>query len=228
MKIIKALALGTALALPVAAMAEAPRITVTGEGRVDARPDIATITLGVTTEGATAAEAMSGNSASLQTVLDRLKGAGVEDRDLQTSGLSLNPNWTQTDGAAPSISGYIASNVLTVRVRAIDSLGGVLDAAVSDGANTLNGVTFDLADPAPVMDEARKLAVADALARARLLAEAAGVSLGDILSISEGGAVELPRPMFRMDSAAAGVPVAGGEVSRNASVTVEFAIDQPE
>lgn len=228
MKIIKALALGTALALPVAAFADAPRITVTGEGRVDARPDLATITLGVTTEGATAAEAMSGNSAALQTVLDRMKGAGIEDRDLQTSGLSLNPNWTQAENAAPTISGYIASNVLTVRVRAIDSLGAVLDAAVSDGANTLNGVTFDLADPAPVLDEARKLAVTDALARARLLADAAGVGLGDILSISEGGAAEPPRPMFRMDSAAAGVPVAGGEVSRSASVTVEFAIDQPE
>lgn len=224
MKTIKALLLASTLALPVAAFAQDAHITVTGEGRVDARPDLATITLGVTTEGTTAAEAMGANSTEVQAVLDRLKAAGIEARDLQTTGLSLNPNWTQTEGQSPSIDGYVASNMLTVRVRALDGLGGVLDAAVADGANTLNGVTFDLADPEPMLDEARKLAVADALARARLLAEAAGVTLGDIVSITEGGGMEPPRPMYRMEAASA-VPVAEGEVSRSASVTLVFAID---
>ncbi len=225
MNTIKALLLGTALAMPVAASADEPRITVTGEGMVEARPDLANVTLGVTTEGPTATEAMSANSTELQAVLDRLKAAGIEDRDLQTSGLSLNPNWTQAEGEAQRITGYVATNMLTVRVRALDGLGEVLDAAVSDGANTLNGVTFDLAEPEPLLDEARKLAVADAMARARLLAEAAGVRLGDIVSISEGGGgMQPPMPMYRMDAASA-VPVAAGEVSRSASVTVVYEIE---
>lgn len=231
MRILNALMLATALAMPAAAaMAEAlsPRITVTGTGSVDSRPDMATISLGVTTQGGTAAEAMGRNSEELARVLEKLRASGVEDRDLQTSGLSLNPNWTNSnDGTAATISGYVASNQLTIRVRALDSLGGILDAAVKDGANTLNGVAFGLTDPKPVEDEARKRAVQDAAARAALLTTAAGVQLGQVLSITEGGGFEPPRPMYRMDAAeASAVPMAEGEISTAASVTVVYAINQ--
>lgn len=231
MRILNALMLATALAMPAAAAmaeAESPRITVTGTGSVDSRPDMATISLGVTTQGGTAAEAMGRNSEELARVLEKLRASGVEDRDLQTSGLSLNPNWTNSnDGTAATISGYVASNQLTIRVRALDSLGGILDAAVKDGANTLNGVTFGLTDPKPVEDEARKRAVQDAAARAALLTTAAGVQLGQVLSITEGGGFEPPRPMYRMDAAeASAVPVAEGEISTAASVTVVYAINQ--
>lgn len=228
MRTMKALMIGAAMSLPMAVFADEPRITVTGEGRVDAQPDLAIVTLGVTTEGATAAEAMAANSTELAAVLERLRGSGIEERDLQTTGLSLNPNWSQAEGEASRITGYTASNMLTVRVRALDGLGDALDTAVSDGANTLNGVTFDVADPKPLMDEARRLAVADALDRARLLTEAAGVVLGDVVSISEsGGGMPMPERAYRMD-AAASVPVAGGEVSRSANVTVVFEIDKPQ
>ncbi|WP_444666677.1 SIMPL domain-containing protein [Cereibacter changlensis] len=231
MRILNALMLATALAMPAAAAmaeAESPRITVTGTGSVDSRPDMATISLGVTTQGGTAAEAMGRNSEELARVLEKLRASGVEDRDLQTSGLSLNPNWTNSnDGTAATISGYVASNQLTIRVRALDSLGGILDAAVKDGANTLNGVAFGLTDPKPVEDEARKRAVQDAAARAALLTTAAGVQLGQVLSITEGGGFEPPRPMYRMDAAeASAVPMAEGEVSTAASVTVVYAINQ--
>jgi uncharacterized protein YggE len=232
MRILNALMLATALALPMAVAAaaqESARITVTGEGRVDARPDLATITLGVTSEGKTAAEAMVANSTGLAAVLARLKAAGIEDRDVQTTGLSLNPNWqSKPDGTDPAIVGYIASNMVTVRVRALEKLGPVLDAAVKDGANTLNGVTFGLIDPAPAMDEARKRAVADAMVRAKLLTGAAGVSLGPILSITEGGGYVPPQPMYRMEAgmAADSVPVAEGEISMTANVTIVFGITQ--
>ncbi|NUB44025.1 SIMPL domain-containing protein [Fertoebacter nigrum] len=232
MRILTALALATAIALPFAAMAQevqSPRITVTGEGRVDARPDMATITLGVMTEAATAAEAMAANSAELAKVLERLRAAGIADRDLQTTGLSLNANWQSTrDNAPPVITGYIAQNMLTVRVRALDTLGGVLDAAVQDGANTLNGVGFGLTDPDPAMDEARKRAVADAVAKATLLTGAAGVGLGPIIEITEGGGYAPPMPQFRMEAgmAADAVPVAEGEVTMTAQVTVIFALEQ--
>jgi uncharacterized protein YggE len=218
-----ALILTTPLALPSFAD-EAARITVTGEGSVNARPDMATVSLGVTTEAKTAADAMAANSVQLGLVLERLRGAGIEDRDLQTSGLSLNPNWQQVDGQlTPTIVGYIASNMLTVRVRALDNLGSVLESAVTDGANTFNGLSFGLADPAAALNEARKLAVSDAMARAKLLSEAAGVTLGAVVAISEGGGMGGPMPMFRMDAAAASpVPVAAGEVATTASVTVVF------
>ena len=230
MRILKSVFLATALAFPVAGAAfatDAPRITVTGEGRVDTRPDMATISLGVTTQGATAAEAMAANSTQLATVLANLKTAGIADADLQTSGLSLNPNWSQSDsGSAAQISGYIASNMLTVRVRALDGLGGVLDAAVTDGANTLNGVTFGLAEPNPVLDEARKRAVADATHRATLLSSAAGTELGNVISITEGGGYVEPGPMFRMAADAASVPVAEGQVAMSANVTMVWELKE--
>ena len=231
MRILNILALSTALCLPfaVSAVAQvAPTIVVTGEGTVSSAPDIATISLGVTTTAATAAEAMAENSKSLSAVLDRLKAAGVAPKDMQTSNLQLNPNWVSYDsGASSKIDGYTASNMLTVQVRALDTLGSVLDSSISDGANTLNGVTFGVAEPRPALDEARKKAVADAIARATLLVQAAGVELGPIVSIAETSNMAQPMPMFRMEAdAAASVPTAGGEVGLTASVTIAFEIKQ--
>ncbi|PLL11279.1 SIMPL domain-containing protein [Tabrizicola sp. TH137] len=219
-----------AVALPVPVLAEtAPAtITVTGEGTVTAAPDLATVSLGVTTQGETAAEAMAANTSALTAVLDRVKAAGVEDRDIQTSTLNLNPNWSNSDGSSmPVIQGYVATNVLQIRVRDLPKLGEVLDAAITDGANTLNGISFGLAEPEPAMDEARKAAVAKARARAELLTGAAGVGLGRIVSISESGFMP-PMPMYRMEAALAEapVPVEGGEVGVSASVTVTWEIAQ--
>jgi hypothetical protein len=205
-----------------------PQITVTGEGQVEAAPDMATMTLGVTTEARTAAAALSDNSTQLAQVLARLRAAGVAERDLQTTGLSLNPNWqAPSEGGTPRITGYVASNMLTVRLRDLEAMGGVLDAAIGDGANTFNGLSFGLSDPAPAMAEARRLAVADAIARATLLTEAAGLTLGPVLSISEGGVRAQPGPMFRMEAVAdAPVPVAGGAVATQASVTIVFGLGE--
>ncbi len=230
MRVLPALLLTVGLALPLPGLAEAPQtpmITVTGTGTVEAAPDIATLSIGVTTQGETAAEALSANTAALAGVMARLSGAGIEARDMQTSNLSLNPNWTGYDSASvagPTISGYVAANILTIRVRQLDGLGAVLDAAVSDGANTLNGLTFGLADPEPALNAARQEAVADARARAELLAAAAGVKLGRVISISEGAAASDPVPMFRADALAAPVPVAGGEVGLSASITIFYEI----
>lgn len=205
-----------------------PLITVTGEGVVDGVPDIATLSLGVTTIGDSAAAAMAANTEALNAVMARLKGAGIGDRDMQTTNLSINPNWTGYDnGARQRIDGYTASNQLTVRIRELDGLGSVLDAAIQDGANTLNGLSFGLSEPRPAMDQARKEAVEDARARATLLVEAAGATLGPIVSITEGGGYMPPQPMFRQSADAAGaVPVAAGEVATTASVTVVFEITQ--
>lgn len=221
-----ALALSTALALPFAtpALAEAT-ITVTGEASIATTPDMATVSLGVTTEGATAAEAMAANSKALTAVIDRLKAAGIAEHDLQTANLSLNPNWTGYDsGSTPKITNYMAMNMLNVRVRDLAVLGAVLDASIADGANTLNGITFELAAPRPVQDEARKAAMQDATAKANLYATAAGVKLGKIASIAEVQNYGGPMPVFMEAKAASPVPVASGQIALQSQVTVVYEI----
>lgn len=213
-----------------AAMAGAGRITVTGEGRVEAAPDIATITLGVQVRGDTAAAALAANSERLAAVLARLKAAGIADRDLQTSGLGLGPQMDYSrDGQPPRVVGYDAMNMLTVRVRDLAKLGAVLDKAVGDGANTLNGLAFGLAEPQAALDRARVAAVQDARRKAEMMAAAAGVSLGAVLEMSEstGGG---PQPYFRgapMAMEAAAVPVQGGEVSLSVQVSITWEIKAP-
>lgn len=228
MRALSALILSTALALPLATTASAEdavrSISVTGTGTIEAAPDMATLMIGVTTQGKTAAEALAENSKATDAVIARLTASGIAARDMQTSNLSINPNWTGYDSSTPTISGYVASNMLTVRVRALDTTGAVLDAAVADGANTLNGMTFGLADPEPAYKEARKEAVTDARAKAELLATAAGVKLGQVLSISDAGAMTDPAPMYRDAVAASPVPVVGGELGLVANVAVTWEI----
>jgi uncharacterized protein YggE len=217
------------LAATSAARADSsPTITVTGSAIITAVPDLATISVGVTTNGATASEAMTANSTAVSAVITRLQATGLEARDYQTSSLSLNPNWvTNAAGTGSEIKGYVAGNMLTIRVRALDQLGTVLDALITDGVNTLNSLTFGLQNARPMEDEARKQAVADAMARANLFAAASGSKLGPILSISEGGMnAPYPAPMFRMAADAAPVPVAQGEVEVSASVTIVYKLGE--
>lgn len=211
------------LSLPFAALAEPGTISVTGHGEVAVVPDMATLNIGVTSSGDTAAAALAANNEALGAVIGRLIGAKVSDRDMQSSNLSLNPNWVMTaDGLGQEIKGYVASNQLTVRIRDLASVGAVLDAAVQDGANTLNGLSFGLADDADEQDAAKKAAVADALARAKLLAEAAGAKLGPIVSITEGGGYMPPMPMASFKADAASVPVLAGEIGVVADVTITW------
>ena len=229
MRVLTALILSAAIALPVVVPASAqdayPRtISVTGTGTIEAAPDMATLQIGVTTQADTAAAALTANSAATEAVIARLTAAGIAPRDMQSSNLYLSPNFTGYDSSTPSISGYVASNMLTVRVRKLDTIGSVMDAAVADGANTLNGLTFGLADPEPTFNEARKEAVADARAKAELLAEAAGVKLGPVLYISDSGAMTDPAPMYRDAESASPVPVVGGELGLIANIAVTYEI----
>jgi uncharacterized protein YggE len=225
MRVLNSLMLTAALAFPISTVAAyAGTITVTGEATVDAAPDMATISFGMTTDGVTAAEAMSKNNLALAAVIDRLKSAGVAEADLQTSSLTLNPNWVGYEsGETPTIAGYVASNMLNVRVRDLPALGGILDQSITDGANTLNGITFELANPRPVQDAARKAAIADAAARAALFAEAAGVKLGAVSDVIENQGYGAPMPVFKAaDAADSALPVASGQIGIMASVTVVF------
>ncbi len=230
MKRLAVILLSVAFLVPGLARAEGPTITVTGQGQVSRAPDMATISLSVTASAPNAAAAVAQVAKNLTGVLDRLKAEGVAEPDMQTSGLALSPVWeTPRPGsnAVPKITGFSASSAVSVKVRALDHLGGVLDGVVKDGANGFAGLEFGLADPAPAQDDARKAAVADALHKAALYAAAAGVKLGAVQSIADqdGGG---PRPVMMkaapMFAEAAPMPVAQGEVTLQASVTMVFAI----
>ena len=203
---------------------EAPRIIVTATGSASAVPDMATVSLGVEREAVTASQAMDEVAAAANAVMEKIQAAGIETRDVQTSSLNLNPVWDQGNGR-PRIRGYSASTMLTVRVRDLDMLGGLLDSVVSEGANTLNGLSFGFGDAAPLETAARSDAVAKARQKAETLATAAGVTLGPVQTISEGDIGGGPVPMFRtMAMEAAPMPVAEGELDVRVSVTVVFAI----
>lgn len=220
------LALMAVLALPLAgplAAQEAPRrITVTGEGRVEAAPDLATLTAGVQSEALTAAPALEATSTAMRAVFDALAAAGIAPADMQTSQLSVDPVWA--DDGSGRVRGYSASNLVTIRVRDVTQLGAVIDAVGAAGANRVFGVAFELAEPRAQLDAARERAVADARAKAELLAKAAGVTLGPVLSIREGGE-PAPGPMFRAEMADAAPPVAEGVVGIEARVEIVYGLD---
>ena len=231
MRMFPALATAIVLALPAAAETVPATIAVTGEGKVEMAPDMAMLSLGVMTQADTAAAALKANSDGLSGALDRLKAAGIEGRDIQTSGLSLHPNVDYSStGREPQVRGYTASNMLTVRLRDLSVLGQTLDAVVTEGANTLNGLSFGLQNPDEATDEARRRAVADATHKAALYAEAAGVTLGRIVTISEQGNYGGPQPMMmaeaRLAKDAGSVPVASGEISIGATISAVYEIAQ--
>lgn len=219
---------GAAIA-QAASPAEAPRtLSIGGTGRVDLAPDMAMVRIGVTHQGEVAAEALRLTSDAVAAMLARLQELGVAARDMQTAGLSLTPVWRDRRSGEEQLQpwGFEASNIVSLRLRDLDALGTVLDALVSDGANRLDGVSFGLQDPESAMDEARRLAVADARRKAALFAEAAGVTLGPVLSLSEtGGGVPRPQMMEMAAMRSDAVPIAAGEVGIAASVQMVFALE---
>jgi uncharacterized protein YggE len=202
------------------------RLSVTGQGEARIAPDMATVQLGVTTRAASAAEAMKQNSDQQRAVIAALAGAGIAERDIQTSGLGLNPVMDYSQDRAPSVTGYEASNSVSVRVAEIARLGEVLDAIVTAGANQINGISFTREDGADAEDEARRAAVEDARHKAEVLAKAAGLTLGPVLVLRDAQASAGPQPMMRAAMAAekADVPVQAGEVSMAAQVEMDFAL----
>lgn len=213
-----------------------PRILVTGEGSVDIAPDMAVLSLTVTRQAETARAALDANSSAMKEVQAAMKSAGVDQRDLQTSGFSIQPNYfyppQQPSGKRepPEIVGYTVRNSLTVRVRDISSVGLILDKSVSLGVNEGGNITFTNDDPSEAIKKARVKAVQHALDKAKTLAGAAGVKIGQILEISEQSYSPRPMSMARaevsMGRAADAVPVATGENTYRVTVNVSFAIDQ--
>lgn len=216
-----------ALLLPAAALAADPRsLTMNGHGETRTAPDQVQVNAGVTTSAATAAQALSANTARMKDVFAALARMGVADKNIRTVNFSVSPQYTGgNNNERPRLTGYQVNNEVSVRLEDVAKLGAALDALVISGANQMNGISFSVRDPAPMLAQARAEAIADAKLRAETYARAAGVTLGPILSISEGGG-EGPRPVYKVMamSARAPVPVAAGEESITADVSVVWEI----
>lgn len=215
---------------------QVPRILVTGEGSVDLAPDMAMLTLSVVREADTATAALEANSAAMNGVMAAMRGEDIEDRDLQTSGFSIQPRYfyppreSNREPEPPRIVGYTVRNSLTVRVRDIKRVGIILDKSIALGVNEGGNIVFGNDDPSAAIEQARVMAMQNAMAKAHTLAEAAGVKTGKILEISEQSFSPRPKPMVRAEMAMArssdAVPVATGENTYKVMVNVAFAIEQ--
>jgi uncharacterized protein len=224
-----AITAGLLLAAPARAQTVPPAmISVTGEAIISVPPDLAQIDGGVTSEAKTAREASDANNAAMGKVLLALKGAGIDEKDFQTSRLSLQPqNAPNRTNGPPVIVGYRASNRVTIRLRDVTKVANVIDTLVGAGANDIGGINFMVSQASKLLDDAREKAIADARRKAEIYAKAAGVTLGAPISISEEGS---PAPMqFRKMAGgmAAAAPVAQGEETLGVTVSVSWAI-KPE
>ena len=218
---------GALLTAPALAQVIPPAaISVTGEASVSVPPDLAEIDGGVTSEAKTAREASEANNAAMGKVLQALKGAGIEEKDIQTARLSLQPQSAPNRSGPSAIAGYRASNRVTLRVRDVTKVASVIDTLVGAGANEIGGINFVVSQASKLLDEARERAVADARRKAEIYAKAAGVTLGAPLSISEEGN-SAPAPYRRMAAGmAVSAPVAQGEETLQVTVSVSWAIKQ--
>ncbi|WP_068874267.1 MULTISPECIES: SIMPL domain-containing protein [unclassified Phenylobacterium] len=230
--LMRATAIGLALAVTAAApaalaqaappaadtMFRATTLNLAAYGETKVAPDMATITLGVMTEGKTAAEAMQANAARMNAVVASLRKAGIPDKDIQTSNLNLNPQYRYQENQPPVLVGYQASNNVTVTVNDLKRLGPAVDATVNAGANQVHGISFGLSDPTAAENAAREAAVKALAAKADLYAKATGHRISRLVSLSEGGgyAPQPPMPMVayaaKREMADAGTSISAGEM----------------
>ena len=211
--------------LTIQAVTDRPSLNLSAYGEVKTAPDMATINFGVVTEATTAAEAMRLNAERMTQVMAALRRAGIAERDVQTSGLNLSAQYDYVQNEPPRLRGYQANNRVTVVINDLTRVGTTADAVVAAGVNQIDGIGFGLRDPSAAENEARRVAVRNLQAKASLYAQALGVELAGIRSLSEGGgyAPQPPMPMFgnravSMDSAES-TPVAGGQLTVRIDIT---------
>ncbi len=240
---LRALMLGSTLltlAIPAAAMAQSqpnggaplvvqavvdrPALNLSAYGEVRVAPDMATISFAVVTEASSAAEAMRMNADRMNQVMTALRRAGVAERDVQTSGLNLSAQYDYVQNEPPRLRGYQAQNRVTVIINDLGAVGSTADAVVAAGVNQIDGIGFGLKDPSAAENQARRLAVRALQAKATLYADALGVQLGGIRSLSEGGGYSPPQPMLQMARAemsmdAGSTPIAAGQLTVRIDIT---------
>jgi uncharacterized protein YggE len=223
-----------ALAVPAAASAQSAlqvqpitgtRLDISATGEVVRVPDVAIISTGVVTKAPTATAAIQQNAQRMERVRAALRRAGIADKDIQTSQLSLNPDYAYAQNQAPRLTGYQASNQVSVRFHDIGETGKILDALVSEGANQISGPSLTIDKPEAALDEARTKAIANGRARADLYARALGMRVVRLLSVSESGGYAVPPPappMVMMAERSADTKIDAGEQTLQVSVSMSF------
>ena len=206
-------------------------ISLSGHGEVRAVPDMAVITMGVMSSSETARAALDANTKAMSDLMATLKAANIDAKDIATSNFSVNPrlDYGQNGGQPPKVAGYDVSNNVTVTVHKIETIGSLLDRAVTSGSNQINGISFSVSNPEAAMDEARIEAVKDATRKAKLYADATSTTLGSVISIIEGGGMVQPPIMLqiqarRMAADASPVPIAQGEQVIGVDVNMSWEI----
>ncbi len=231
MKRLIATAIAAAFTLSAPAFADtaspnATALSLSVEGESTATPDMATVSFGVQTQGKTAADALQANNARMTAVMAALKNAGIATKDIQTSSLNLNPQYTYGNNVPPTLNGYQASDQITVRVEDLSRTGPVIDQVVKAGINQIDSVTFGLKDNNAALDQARQSAVATLAQRANLYAAATGLHVTRLVSLEEGEhqSVVPPRPVFAMAkmAAPAATPISEGELHLSVTVSATY------
>jgi uncharacterized protein len=205
-----------------------PSITVTGNGKVVYVPDIGYIQVGVSSDAWTAAEAWKKNEEIVKKIFAALKKLGVEEKDLKTSNLNVQPRYLYKPNEEPKFLGYTASYDLSVTVRNLDQMGALLDSMVDAGANRNMNISFGCSKIDELVDEARVKAVADARKKANLYVTGAGAHLGDVLGISDTPNYQpryFPVDAMALKEGKASLPIAAGEQEMTITVTITWAID---
>lgn len=208
--------------------ADATVLNVSSEAEARRVPDVATLSAGVVTQAADGDAALRQNAQQMEKVMQAVRAAGIAEKDVQTSGITLHPQYSYKDGQSPRITGYQASNSVALKVRDLARLGKVLEALAAQGANQINGPSFEIDQPEPVYDEARVAALRQAQARAETYAKSLGLRVRRIVSISESrsGGHRLTRMMgaraLAMDSSSTSPPLAPGETSLSVNLDVTF------
>jgi len=210
----------TVMLVPLPSSALDKLVTVTGEATVAVAPDTAMIRIGVSSQDKTAREASDANAKQMTAVLNAIKNNGIAERDIQTSSLSLQPQYDTSKAGTARLTGFQATNQVTVKMRDISKLAAVVDSAIAAGANEMSGIEFIVSEQSKLLDQARDDAIADAHRKAELYAKAAGAKLGRVVAISEEGSQPPPRPMQALRAGA--VPIAPGEQTLRAVVTVSY------
>lgn len=205
---------------------DATLVAVAVQGEARRAPDVATLSVGVVTEAPDGNAAMRANAERMSKVMDAIKRVGIAEKDVQTSGVSLSPQYQYRDQQTPRITGYQASNTVSLKVREIAELGEVMDALAGAGANQIYGPNFEIDEPEPVLGEARRAAIEQARARAATYASALGMKVRRIVSINEGaGGGIRPMPYMAMSKAAdaaESTPIAPGENTLSVNLEVVF------
>lgn len=205
-----------------------PKIKVSATGHAAQAPDQASVSAGVVTQGKTAGDAMRQNARQMNAAFAALRAAGIQERDIQTSQMSLQPQYDYQNRQTPRITGYEVRNTVSARSDNLNQVGPMLDALVSSGVNNINGVTFSIKNSKAAKDKARTDAIQHARAKAQSMATAAGVRLGQVMEISEHTNSFQPQPQMMMARSMGGAqestPVAAGEQTLSVTVNITFAL----